>query len=336
MFLSGAVVVDDGTPLTEPAAIQTICKGVKRVETHTDSHGGFSFEFANRLTPTSGEVVTDSDIAWPSSPSGRGNQRDWRDCEIQAVLPGFVSETIQLSTRFSGFESSDVGRLVLHRMGQVEGFTISATSAMAPDKARKAFEKGREDEKNSKWDAAQKNLERAVQLYPRYAAAWLELGRVQAQKNEAAAARESFNQALQADPKFVSPYEELARLAAHDQQWQEVADVTNKLVALNPLLPRAWFLNAIADYYLQKWEAAEKSVRQGIKIDDEHRIPKMEYLLAMILLQKHDYPQAGEHMRDYLRLAPKAEDADLARKQLAEIEKLSPAASNSPQAGENK
>ena len=44
----------------------------------------------------------------------------------------------------STFESADIGRLVLHRMGQVEGLTISATSAMAPKDAQKAYEKGHE------------------------------------------------------------------------------------------------------------------------------------------------------------------------------------------------
>ena len=37
------------------------------------------------------------------------------------------------------FETTDIGRLVLHRMGQVEGLTISATSAMAPKDAQKAL-----------------------------------------------------------------------------------------------------------------------------------------------------------------------------------------------------
>ena len=32
--------------LTEPAAIQTICKSRKRIEGYSDSHGGFSVQFA--------------------------------------------------------------------------------------------------------------------------------------------------------------------------------------------------------------------------------------------------------------------------------------------------
>jgi len=53
----------------------------------------------------------------------------------------------------------------------------------------------------------------------------------------------------------------------------------------------------------------------------------MEYLLALILTQKQDFPQAAEHMRDYLQLSPRAADTDVARQQLADIERQSAAAS---------
>jgi len=38
-FISGKVVLDDGTQLTESATILTICRGHRQAVTHTDSHG---------------------------------------------------------------------------------------------------------------------------------------------------------------------------------------------------------------------------------------------------------------------------------------------------------
>src|SRR5947207_14560894 len=52
-FLSGKVVLEDGTPLSESAPIQTICRGQRRNEAYTDSHGNFSFEFGDRRTVSS-------------------------------------------------------------------------------------------------------------------------------------------------------------------------------------------------------------------------------------------------------------------------------------------
>ena len=36
-FISGKVVLDDGTPLTESANIQTVCRGRRQTVAHTDS-----------------------------------------------------------------------------------------------------------------------------------------------------------------------------------------------------------------------------------------------------------------------------------------------------------
>jgi len=54
--------------------------------------------------------------------------------------------------------------------------------------------------------------------------------------------------------------------------------------------------------YLQQWDAAKKSAHQGLDLDQEHRIPKLEYLVAMALMHKRDYAQAAEHMRRHLSL----------------------------------
>jgi hypothetical protein len=64
-------------------------------------------------------------------------------CEIRAALPGFRSDLVNLIGRRS-FDNPDVGTIVLHRLGNVEGTTISVTSLRAPKDARKAFEKGTE------------------------------------------------------------------------------------------------------------------------------------------------------------------------------------------------
>src|SRR5579864_6342513 len=44
LFLSGKVMVDDGTLLTDSVIIQSICRGRIRTEGYTDSKGHFSFE----------------------------------------------------------------------------------------------------------------------------------------------------------------------------------------------------------------------------------------------------------------------------------------------------
>jgi tetratricopeptide (TPR) repeat protein len=323
IFLSGKAVVDDGSLLTESAAIQTVCKGQKRTETHTDSHGNFSFQFGGRSAAPN-DAQFDAETSSRTILPGRPDRRDLQGCELQASLPGFTSEVIQLGGRFTGDESADVGRIVLHRLSNVEGFTISATTAQAPGAARKALEKGQAQQKQGKWDDAQKSLEKAVALYPKFAVAWFELGRVQLQKNDSPAARHSFQQSLAADSKYVSPYLGLTQIAMHEQNWQELADASDKLLALNPVsFPDIWLLNSSANYFLQNFAAAEKSARRGLQLDTGHRLPRLEYALGMALLRKPDYQGAAQHLRAFLSHATKPAEVAEAQKELAEIARLS-------------
>jgi tetratricopeptide (TPR) repeat protein len=327
IVLSGKVVVDDGSVLTESALIQTICNGRKRTETRSDLHGNFSFQLGSSLEASEND---DLDANAPSRTIPRGgpaDHNDLRSCELQASLPGFVSDTIQLAGRLSGLDNVEVGRLVLHRASNVEGFTISATTAQAPGPALKAFEKGEQQQKKGKPDEAQKSFEKAVSIYPKFAAAWFELGRVQLQKNDTGGARHSFRQSIAADPKYLNPYLGLRQLAQHEQNWQELLEVTDQLLALNPVsFPDVWLSNGVANYSLQRFDAAEKSVHRGLQLDPQHRIPGLEYLLGMILLKKSDYGGAAEHLRAFLKLATTPAEAAEAQKQLAEVARLSAAA----------
>jgi tetratricopeptide (TPR) repeat protein len=328
--LSGKVMVDDGAPIVNRVLIESNCHGVVRAEGYTDSKGAFSIQFSNK--EFGGANLASETPATHLDPNAirQNSARDWRDCELKAVLPGFVSQTVDLGIRTPSIGNTNIGTIVLHHAATVEGSTISATGAGVPNKARKDFEKGLAETKNGKLDSAQERFEKAVEAYPAYAQAWLELGRVQAQKNDGRGARQSFYRSIEADSKFVSPYRELAQLAGHDKQWQELADTTDQLLKLDALnFPEAWFYNCVAKFHLENFDAAENSARQGIRIDTERRIPKLEYVLGTVLAQKGDYQGAAEHLHKYLSLSPNAPDAADTKKKLEEVEKLS-AASPTP------
>jgi len=327
VFISGKVTLDDGAELVEPAAVQTICHGQRHTMTYTDSHGSFSFQFGDP-NPSGSVDLSDASSAMMTSRASIQQSRDWQECEVQAVLAGYTSQPVELASRMSGLESTDVGRVVLHRLEHVEGTSISVTSMLAPSAAKKELEKGRQEEKKGKWDKAEQSFEKAVQIYPKYAAAWSELGQAQMHHNDAASAKRSFEQSVAADPKYVNPYDGLARLAFDANQWPEVVETTSKLLALNPVnFPEAYFFNGVANLHLKNLDAAERSARQGLRVDDGHQILKLDYLLGMILLQKGDYPGATEHMRQYLRFAKQPSDVAEANKELAEIARLSPKSS---------
>jgi len=327
IFLTGKVVIEDGSELAEPVAIQSVCRGHKHTEGYTDSHGGFSFEIGRTINSNSAGL-SDADTDWNSISS---RARDLQECDLQAALAGFTSDSIPLASKISMGQSNDVGHIVLHRLEKVDGLTISATSAAAPKAARKAYEKGRAEEAKQKWDQAEESFQKAVAIYPRYAVAWCELGRVQQEKNDGAGARTSYNQSIAADPQYVNPYRGLAQISAVERKWAELVAVTTKLLALNPVtFPDAWFFNALGHYNQHSFEPAEKSARQGIRIDVDHHIPKLELLLGDILAHRQQYSAAADHLRLFLQLQPSAPESDLVRRQLTEILQLAAARPQTP------
>jgi tetratricopeptide (TPR) repeat protein len=335
IFLSGKVVVDDGQPPPEPVTIERVCNGQPRPEGYTDSKGRFSFQLGQNTHMMADASVGSPMDNFPGSSSRMGgmsggggfggnrgiSERDLIGCELRAVLPGYRSEVVQLTGR-RVLDNPDVGTIILRRLSNVEGLTYSATSYMAPKDAKKAFEKGVDRAKKDKFDDARKELEKAVELYPKYAAAWYELGVVHHRQQRAAEARKAYEQSLAADAKFVKPYLQMALLSVDEKNWEQVAAHTSKVIQLNPVdFPQAFFYNSVANYNLQKFDDAEKSAQEAVKLDTQHRMPKAQHILGVLMGMRNDLNGAAENLRGYLKYAPTAADADTVKKQLTEIER---------------
>jgi tetratricopeptide (TPR) repeat protein len=331
IFLSGRVVMDDGSKPNGDITIKRVCNGSPHTEAHTDSKGNFSFQVG--ANPMSMMDASDSSMAdMPgrrsnanspfNSPAfgGRGiSSRDLMGCQLEAYYPGYRSDMIDLSNRRS-LDNPDVGIIVLHRLGNVQGTAISITTALAPKKARKAYEKGMQLASKGKLEDAEKHLQDAVTEYPKYAIALYELGRMQAANHDAAGARKSFEAAIAADSKYVSPYDGLALLAAQASNWQEAADRSKQAVYLNPVeYPSSWFYNALANYNLKHPDLAEKSAKEVVKLDGARRLPQVETLLAQLCADRADYAGAAQHLQAYLQLQPNAPNAEQLRQQLAKL-----------------
>jgi len=339
IFFQGKVMMEDGTPPPEPVVIERVCNGNPRPEAYTDTKGRFSFQLGqNTQVMADASVSNTGDVFGPNSPGMGGSggmrgmsgptrggisERDLMGCELRASLAGFRSESVNLSGRRS-MDNPDVGVIILRRLANVEGLTFSATSAMAPKDAKKAFEKGREQARKKKFPEARKELEKAVTIYPRFANAWQDLGRVLESMDQPAEAKKAYEQALAADGKLVEPYVQLAYLSARENDWKNCAASSEKALKLNPFdFPQAYLYNAVANINLHNLDAAEKSAREGVKADPQKRIPKMRYFLGIVLAQKNDVNGAMEQMKGYLSLLPEnAPDAAVVKGQISQLEKF--------------
>jgi tetratricopeptide (TPR) repeat protein len=324
IYLSGKVVLQDGTPPPEIVKIERVCGGSPHAQGYTDAKGRFQFQvdsgFEADQDASDGRSNATA-VGGLGSMSG-GNRLSaaargqLAGCELRAVLPGFFSGSVTLGNH-NEFDNPDVGVIVLRRAQNVEGTTISMSSLTAPKDALKAYEKGRELLKKEKTEEASRSFEKAVEVYPKYATAWFQLGLLQA-RDQPDQSEASFRKSIEADPKFVSPYLGLTLLLEKNKHWDKALEVSDAVIKLNPAdFPQAHFYKAAAQYNLKDDVSAEKSARKAVELDIRHEMPQAEKLLGIILTQHGDLAGGSEHLRKYLEMSPNANDITQVRAQIA-------------------
>lgn len=339
IFLAGKVMLDDGTPLPDRVKIERVCNGIARTEAYTDRKGQFSFQLGRNMEmqdASSASAMPDftggnnTRRTNGSLPAG-GIERSLMGCDLRAELAGYRSDMITLANRHY-MDDPNVGTIIMHRLGKDEGQTISVNSALAPKDARKAFDKSLEAINKKNLDEAQKNLEKAVELYPKYSAAWVMLGRLHEQREHPDEAGRAYRQAIAAEPKLIPPYERLSWLALNAGKWQELADWTDQLLRLNPTSgAETYYFSSVAQFQLQHYDIAEKNAREAIRLDPAEKLSRTHYVLGLALAQKQNFTASAQSLRHYLEVSPNIPDAEVIRKQLTQVEEAAKEEAQAPQ-----
>jgi len=202
---------------------------------------------------------------------------------------------------------------------------------MAPKAARKELERGRKDLEKKKFAKAEPQLKRALEIYSDYAEAWFNLGLLYHEQKRYEEARLAYEKAVEIDKMFVSPYIQLALLAGLKGQWQEVLEITDHALALDPIdYPIGYFYNAVANFNLNDVEASERSALKLQRMDGRHHIPQVYLLLADICDRRQDTQGTMEHLQNYLKYAAPSERTDQVRTRLMALERAAQASTEQP------
>lgn len=239
-------------------------------------------------------------------------------CELQAKLAGFQSTRILLGLR-RVLDDPDVGVLVLHNSASAETAAISAKTLAAPKDALQAYEKALQELGKTKVNFAKTSneLEKAVGIYPEFAAAWYLLGEIRLELQDHAAAREAFEHATVADPQYANPYVSLAMLEIDQGRWEEAAQFSGQALELDSRLVRAHYFHALANVSLGRLDVAEESVLQVQASSSATDYPLTHYMLGWIVSQKGDFLTAAAEYRRFLEIAPTSPVAETLETQLA-------------------
>lgn len=327
LYVNGRVLLlDTGQPAPEPVSIQLNC-GMNLLQViQTDLKGYFQFVLG--AGPQSNANISAADetpigmglggVA-PSGSFGRyGGFGDLTGCELRVAVDGYLPATHILSGP-PELTTIDVGTIRLTRIAGVQGSSISVTSMLVPNNARKEFEQGSRDARNNKLKPASEHLEKAVAEYENYAAAWNTLGTVYAADHNLERARIAYEKAMAADPKYIPPYVNLAGLQLQNQEYQSAVETAGKALELDPAIPVANYMQAVGNFKLNRLDDAQRSAEE-VEKEPHQNLPQVYPLLTDIFLLKQDYPHAAAQMRAYLKAWPKGPFAADMKKHLDQIE----------------
>jgi tetratricopeptide (TPR) repeat protein len=196
--------------------------------------------------------------------------------------------------------------------------TVSFASLATPKSARKAYARAVRLLRRKEPNKSVAELERAVQIYPRFAAAWYLLEVVSLSRGEIDHARSAFRNALEADPRNVDPYLPLVLFELKGRHFTEAAQLADDALRLEPNLAEAHYYRVVACDALGKIDCVGQSVRAIVEGGAERRYPGVHAVLGDIYAARGELGSAAFEYRRLMELEPASPMADVARRQLTE------------------
>jgi hypothetical protein len=333
-YVYGKILTETGVPAPNSTSVKLQCRFQFERAIHPALDGTFQFDlrggpqsdadmsaaynpYANQsIVPVGSRGVT---------PNGQGVSGPLSDCDLRITAPGYQPVSKIVDMRTPDVTGVNMGTVVLTPLLIDPASEVNVNTLTVPKKARTEFEKGERDIRRNDLKTATHHLEKAVSDYDKFAAAWNDLGRVYLSNHQNEKAGQAFSKAIAADPGYVASYLNLAELQIQDGQYANAADTAGKALAVRPGFAPAGFLQALADFKLNRFDAAEQSARLGER-GQHQNIPQLHLLLADILLRKSDYSGAAAEMQSYVKEYPNGQFVDDVKSRLAQVDILAAAA----------
>lgn len=198
------------------------------------------------------------------------------------------------------------------------GATISVEDLNVPAKARADFDKGTDALNHNQFQEAREYLEKAIQAYPEYSAAYNNLGIAWLQEGRTAEGSTALRKAISLNPHLTSAYRNLAGVTFKEGKLPETEDLLTRSLKDNP--SDAEGLALLSKVQLARGEM-DQAIANAKKV---HALPHERYafvhfIAASAFKAKGKDQEAIEQYKTFLKEAPNHSSAPAAR---AEIQAL--------------
>jgi tetratricopeptide (TPR) repeat protein len=199
--------------------------------------------------------------------------------------------------------------------------SVSTNQLLTPERAQKATERAREALLRGRYEEAQKQVTRALEICPNCAIALTLQGIMKIEGKNYAEAAQTFQQAINADPTLGAAYLGLGQAYNSLGRFKEALA---PLARLDAILPGTWDAHceiAVAHLGMGESEAALQDIRRAERVRriDRQSRSALSYLRAIARLQMNDYRSAKSALEEVIEQDPKGEYAMRSRQLLEQL-----------------
>jgi Tfp pilus assembly protein PilF len=194
----------------------------------------------------------------------------------------------------------------------------AAAFSKIPKQARDLYAKGLESAAKNDSKKAVEQFSGAIAAYPEFAPALYEMGVQYLKLGELDKAADALQKALKLTPDELSPRLSYGIVLLQQKKYAESEAELRRVLAKNDNLPTAHMYLGIALMSQQKLDDAEKELLRAISFKSTEVNMAHRYL-GGLYWGKRDYQRAADELETYLKLVPKAADAERTRAAIKEL-----------------
>ena len=195
---------------------------------------------------------------------------------------------------------------------------VNAVLAGIPETARELFRKAVESASAGDSLKAVEQLKAAIANYPAFPLALNELGIQYLKLGQAEKAAEVLKSAVELVPEDFQPRLNYGIALLNQRKFGEAEEQLRTALSMNDSAPTAHMYLGITLAIQRKLEEGKKELEIAVTSKSNEVVLSHRYL-AGIYLEKHEYKPAADELESYLKLVPKAPDAEVLRRKIKEL-----------------
>lgn len=198
------------------------------------------------------------------------------------------------------------------------GNRVSLRELSIPKEAQREYEDAERALGRRDVSGAVEHLKQAVELAPRFSAAWNYLGTIAYQSGQYVEAEANFRKGLEADPEAYAPLVNLGGVLLNLGKWDEALEYNRRAVQKSPNDVLANSQLGMAYFYTGHLDLAEKYLTVAKRIDPAH-FSHPQILLAEIDLRRNKPNAAADELEDLLGRHPDLPNAARIRDEIVRL-----------------